>query len=210
MSRQNDLSQRIAASSVEAATGYATAAVAAYVDLTGQMLGMWAQAVDTMMGGAAQPKSWYRHPDQPRAGAAAPFNPFAFAPWTLAAAGSGQSFGSTGAASLPAFNPFAVWMNAWPLQGNPVAWPMAFAMMGMGVSRSVAYPLAQANMAAMDAVKAAGDAVEEGFSSYRSDGGHASAQVRIQSGPTMAALMPLGLGAFVPFMTALSSFPRTL
>ncbi len=208
MFSQGHFSQRIAASSADAAAGYTTAAVAAYVDVASQMLGMWATALDTMMR-PAQPKSWYRHPDQHLTGAASMFNPFSFAPWALRAAGSTQPFNRS-VASMPAFDPVSFWMNAWPLQGNPAAWPMAFAMMGMGISRSVAYPLAQANTAAMNAVKAAGDAVEEGFASYRSDGGHASAQVRIKSGPASTALLPLGFSAFFPFMTALSQFSRTV
>jgi hypothetical protein len=206
MSSQGDHGWRIAASSSEAAAGYATATVAAYVDFAGQMLGFWAQAMDNMIG-APTPKSWYRHPDDGKRASPA-FNPLAMLPW---AHGSTQSFPMFQAAGpIPMFNPVAFWMNAWPPQGNPAAWPMAFAMMGMGVSRSVAYPLADANTAAIDVIKSVGDVVEENFARYRSDGGHASAQVRISFDKVLAGFMPVGFGALMPWMMAMQALPRSV
>lgn len=205
MSSQDLLRQRIANSSADAVAGYATAAVAAYVDLAGKMLGMWAGAVDTMLG-SAQPKSWYRHPDHPARATSPTLGLASFKPWGMSAA---TPF-ATSVPGLAPVNPVVFWLNAWPLQGNPAAWPMAFAMMGMGVSRSVAYPLAQANTAAMDAASAASSVFEKGYASYRSDGGHASAHVHIKKGAPMAAFMPFGTAAMLPFMAAFSAFPSTL
>ena len=198
MSSPRDYGHRIATSSAEAASGYANAAVAAYVDFAGQMLGAWAQTVDTMMGGKEPPKSWYRHPEREQQ-----LSFFGAPAWTWWA----QPFAG-GAAGQ--FNPFLAWTNAWPLQGNPAAWPMAFAMIGMGVSRSVAFPLAQANTAALDAARAAGQAIEEGFSSYRSDGGHASAQIRFSGGNAMASVLPFGVALMAPWMAAISDAARSL
>ncbi len=207
MTSQTDLTQRFAMSSAEAAAGYATAAVAAYVDLTSQVMGFWANAFDSMLGNA-EPRSWYRHPDASERSQA--FGTIGLS-WVPMIAPNFASPSRAGAAGYtPMFDPFSLWMKAWPLQGNPAAWPMAFMMMGMGVSRSVAYPLAEANTAAMDAAEAAGRAVDETFSRYRSDGGHASAQLRIQSSKAIAAaMMPLGLQAVAPWLTAFASMPRT-
>lgn len=199
MNQSLDASTRIATSTANAATGYATAAVAAYVDLASQMFGCWANAVDTMMGTATEPKSWYRHPDQNRG-----FTPALAWPWTgwTAAALPGSNGG--------AFNPMAMWFKAWPLQGNPAAWPMAFALMGFGVSRSVAYPLAEANTAALDAMATAGSAVEQTFARYRSDGGHATAQISYATPVAMAAALPIGLNAMAPWLGLLANSSRSV
>jgi hypothetical protein len=159
MQPANNMSTRCLSASNAAFAGYANAAVAAYAEFAMQALGAWAQAFEAMTP-KAEPTSWYRHPD----GVAPPSLAF----WTF----TGQ----------PNFNPFTFWMRALPLEGNPAAWPMALAMMGYGLPRSVAYPLAGANTAALEAVTSAGRAIDEhwrDFSAYRSDGGHATAQVRI-------------------------------
>ena len=185
--------------------------VAAYADFTSQMLGMWARNIDMMTGAKPAPKSWYRHPDEAdRTGSGAGlfnfgllFAPMATAPQTPTVAGM----------MFNPFAPFTLWMKAWPLEGNPAAWPMAFAMMGAGVSRSVAYPLAEANTAAIDAVATAGKAVDDSFSSYRSNGGHANAQVLVQETSKAIAkavlpMLPLGLQMMTPWMNMLEQMPR--
>ena len=65
------------------------------------------------------------------------------------------------------------------------------------VPRSVAWPAAEANVAAMEAVDVATVTVRKAFSSYRTDGGHASAH---QGWPAahllmLAVLTPLSVGA---------------
>lgn len=208
MTSQTDLTQRMAMSSAEAAAGYAKAAVAAYVDFTSQVMGFWANTFDSMMG-TAQPRSWYRHPDAP--GRSQPVGTSGAAWMPMMAPGfAGAGFGNVGAAGA-ILNPFSLWMQAWPLQGNPAAWPMAFMLMGMGVSRSVAYPLAEANTAAVEAVNSATRVAQESFSRYRSDGGHATAQIRVQSNkPTAAMMVPLGMQAFAPWLNAFAALPRTI
>ncbi len=81
---------------------------------------------------------------------------------------------------------------------SPAAWPSAFAMVSNGIPESVAWPAAEANVAAADAAMAVTCAVEKVFSSYRSEGGHATAQIiRLPMPATMAvaALSPLSLAA---------------
>lgn len=217
----HDTNTRIARSSADAVAGYTTAALAAYADFATQALGLWAQTIDAMMP-KPEPRSWYRHPDQPGhdAGLVQPFAWMGFA--AQPAQAWGQIYGqvwqhalgrpaSLGTAGFPAFNPFELWMRAWPLQGNPAAWPMAFALIGAGVSRQVAYPMADANVAVIDAVSTATRATHEQFSRYRSDGGHATAQIIYQAEKSMAALMlPVGANMMAPWLAAFDAFPRSI
>lgn len=195
--------REFAGSSMDAFTGYASAAFAAYADLAGQAFGCWAQAVDAMVPGA-QARSWYRHPDQ------ATSRQLSFA-WPAPANSPFAFFGMpvAGRTAPAVFNPLALWMNAWPVQGNPASWPLAFALMGMGVSRSVAYPLAQANRAALDAATAAGNAIKDSYSTYRSDGGHASTHVIMdQTKVAATAVMPLALAMATPWLNAFNQLSR--
>lgn len=215
MNRQIDLTQRIAKSSTEAAAGYATAAMAAYVDFSGQVMAFWANTIQSMVP-EPEPRSWYRHPDAPGrsqsygngAYANGAMGLFGFTPMNTANFAMPGGAGAGIANSL--LDPFNFWAKVWPLQGNPAAWPMAFMMMGMGMPRTVAYPLAQANTAAMEAVNTTTRAAKETFSSYRSDSGYASAQIRFQPSTAIAALMmPLGLYALAPWLSIFASMPRT-
>lgn len=194
--RQNDMiqaGQRIAQCSMQAGFSYATAAFSAQANLFGQALSFWARTLE--MTPEPEPKSWYRHPNSKPSPAQVGIFMFPFGAMTAPA---------TPAATVMPFNPFApfaFWMNAWPLQGNPAAWPMAFTMMGVGVPRNVAYPLAEANTAVMDAATTAGRVVEDSFASYRSNGGHASTQVRVHNASpgnvmsaSLMAMTPLALG----------------
>lgn len=217
-----DTNARIARSSAEAVTGYANAAVAAYADFASQALGLWAQTIDAMLP-KPEPRSWYRHPDQRQAPTLSA-QPFAWMglPAQPAQAWS-QIYGqfwqhALGKPAVPSavgyavdFNPFTLWMRAWPLQGNPAAWPMAFALMGAGWSRNVAYPMAQANVAAIDAASTAARAAQQQFATYRSDGGHATAQIMFQTEKAVAALMlPIGADMMAPWLAAFNAFPRTI
>lgn len=215
MNRQIDLTQRIAKSSAEAAAGYATAAMAAYVDFSGQVMAFWANTIQSMVP-EPESRSWYRHPDAPGRSRSygngaygnGAMGLFGFTPMNTA------SFAMPGRAGAgianPMLDPFSFWAKVWPLQGNPATWPLAFMMMGMGMPRTVAYPLAQANTAAMEAVTTTTRAAEEAFSSYRSDSGFASAQIRFQPSTAIAALMmPLGLYALAPWLSVFASMPRT-
>jgi len=189
------LQERFTRHCTDAAFGYATAATAAYAAFADQVLGFWANAL--------QPSN-RREPQQPAfawswpvpASQPAPpvWNPFAWAlPQSFAP--SPYSFGGSSAAA----NPFTAWLGMFPFATAPAAWPMACMFMASGVPRSVAWPAAEANVAAMEAVDVATVTVRQAFSSYRTDGGHASAQ---QGWPAahllmLAVLTPLSFGAML-------------
>jgi hypothetical protein len=81
-----------------------------------------------------------------------------------------------------------------PLGTQPMAWPMAYSMMAVGVPRSVAWPTAEANAAALDAAETATRSINNAFSSYRSTGGHALAQIAYAR-EMLNAFVPLAFGA---------------
>lgn len=214
----SDATVRIARSSAEAASGYATAAFAAYADLAAQTMNFWAQAFDAMVPKPEpEPRSWYRRPadvaaPEPRRSAAPTFPAWPMLPMTM------PGFGAFG----PGTNPFAsttrspmdmwqTWFKMWPLQGPPACWPMAFAMMGAGLSREVAYPTARANVAMMDAMATAAEAVAAPYSSYRSESGYASAQIMIKGTKAAAAVaMPISVALLPPWLQALAGVPARL
>lgn len=73
-------------------------------------------------------------------------------------------------------NPLAWW--TWtPQSAAPATWPWAYSMMSSGIPGSVAWPMAEANVALMDAATTAAQATAASFPAYRSDAGFASAQV---------------------------------
>ena len=209
--------QRIAQCTMQAGFGFATAALVAQANLFGQALDFWSKTIETATKPTPAPKSWYRNPNartspKPRTSPATA-SAFAF-PFAMLASPPSPT------APTIAFNPFApfaAWMTAWPPQGNPMAWPMAMAMMGAGVPRNVAYPLAEANTAAMDAAATASRVMEDSFSSYRSNGGHASTLVRVSeagSGSAMSAwvmaMVPLALNFMANWASLFGQVARTV
>lgn len=123
-------------------------------------------------------------------------------------------------------NPFQVWLGMFPMPASMTAsmpppmapsmiWPMAFMMIASGVPRSVAWPTAEANAAALDAADAAAVTVRQVFSRYHTDGGHAASHQTwptqtwpAQTWPTqawpssdqlmlLATLLPLSFGALL-------------
>jgi len=171
---QSDLSQRFARSCATAAFGYARAASAAYAALADQTLDFWSRAAGSDMRNedgpsrlqlVSGPRPYRSAVTAPVVSTAAPSTPLDFVRMTNAWAAS------------PMFAPIRAWWGLFPLEGNPVSWPMAYAMMSAGVPRAVAMPAAEANVAAMDAADAATQSIDRAFSSYRSDSGFAVAQV---------------------------------
>ncbi len=133
------------------------------------------------------------------ADAASMFNPFLMmAPWMAPWANVQPSWG----ASAWGQSAWGARPNAWPSVGGtafPMPWsmpPMATTMWGWpslpwvymqmpltamlvsaGYPIGVAVPSAKASTAAMDAADAAREQMEKVYSAYRSDGGHAAAQL---------------------------------
>ena len=194
------LQERFTRQCTDAAVGYATAATAAYATFADQVLSFWANALQPAdrpsdRSGPQQSVFAWSWPVMPPQPAPPVWNPFAWAtPQSFAP--SPYSFAGSGAMA----NPFAAWFGMLPFAAaNPAAWPMACMFMASGVPRSVALPAAEANVAAMEAVDIAAVSVRQAFSSYRSDGGHATAQ---QGWPAahllmLAVLTPLSLGAML-------------
>jgi 2,4-dienoyl-CoA reductase-like NADH-dependent reductase (Old Yellow Enzyme family) len=60
--------------------------------------------------------------------------------------------------------------------GTP-AWPMAFALLACGMPQRAAWSTAEAGAHANEASRKAAEGLEQMFSAYRSDGGHAIAQI---------------------------------
>lgn len=193
------LQMRIMKSSTDAAFGYANATAAAYTAMFGQALAFWAEAGRAMSPEPPKPRSWFREPD-PHTGIE-PFSladwPFAWARATLPAAPGSH----TPPPYAVAASPLTAWFDMFPLKGPPASWPMAYNMMCAGVPRSVAQPMAEANVAAADAVEAAKAQVNKTFSSYRSAGGHATAQI-VMGGELMlfAAMAPVAVHFLWPML----------
>jgi hypothetical protein len=190
---EKHLQERFARHCTDAAFGYATAATAAYAAFADQVLSFWTNALkspDRRETQAMSPAwSWPWPVPQPATPAWAAF------PWAIPQgfAAPSSPFGAPGAAA----NPFTAWLGMFPFAAAPAAWPMACMFMASGVPSSVAWPAAEANVAAMEAVDVATVTVRQAFSSYRTDGGHASAQ---QGWPAahllmLAVLTPLSVGA---------------
>ena len=98
--------------------------------------------------------------------------------------------------------PWDLWLSMTPFGRSPIVLQMAFAMMAFGVPRSVAMPAAEANAAAFEAAEAAAAPFQDAFASYRSDGGHASAQIiHMRRVMTAALVSPLGAAAGWPWLT---------
>jgi hypothetical protein len=117
-----------------------------------------------------------------------PFAAFPFAPF----------------ATTPGVNPFQgplqAWFSGFPFAAATPAWPMAFMLIAYGIPSAVAWPTAEANVAAIDAADAAAVTVRQAFSSYRTDGGHSARQWPPEQLMMFAALLPLGLGAMLAQM----------
>jgi hypothetical protein len=167
------LQARFAKSYSDAAFGYANAATAAYANWASQAFEMMTGALRSQEP-AAPPRSWYREPSPaPQSGmGAAPTAGFP-APW--------MPFAWPGLPASPpptaAMNPFAAWFDMVSFRGSPAAWPMACMLIAVGIPRNVAWPTAEANAAAIEAADLARKSLETAFSTYRTDGGHATAQI---------------------------------
>lgn len=200
------LQERFTRHCTDAAFGYATAATAAYAAFADRVLSFWASALQPSARQEPQQPTFAWSWPVPAPPPAPPpaWNPFAWAMPRSYAPRSPYTFGGSSAIANPftamnpfAANPFAAWLGMFPFAANPAAWPMASMFMASGVPRSVAWPAAEANVAAMEAVDVAAVTVRKAFSSYRTDGGHASAQ---QGWPAahllmLAVLTPLSVGA---------------
>lgn len=185
---------RIARSSGLAAIDYGAAANQAGFEAMNAVISFWSDVLSQPVSDAA-PRSWYRPPVE----SASASNRSAD-DWEKPSRAMFPSAVPQRPAPAHYPDPVAAQMTAWqsmltnPWKLTPMAWPMAFMMMASGLPESVAVPTASANAAATDAMLAATAAVNDAVSSYRSDGGHAVAQIVMLPYPAAAitaALAPL-------------------
>jgi len=188
------LQARFARSCTDAAFGYTAATIAAYADLTSRVLNFWADALqpagdDKTPGTKEQAGfSFVRQGTMPT-----PFSPFDWMndprwlpPTANSALGNALS------------SPFAAWFGMLPVAASPAVWPMAVMLMSAGVPRSVAWPTAEANVAAIDAADAAVVSVKQVFESYQTGCGQAVTSFwPPNSFMTLAGFSPFNINAMM-------------
>jgi hypothetical protein len=188
------LQARFTRSCTDAAFGYTAATIAAYADLTSQVLNFWADAL--------QPAG----DDKTRATneqAGFPFvrqntTPTPFAPFDWMVDPRWLPPTANSALGNVLASPFAAWCGMLPITASPAVWPMAIMLMSAGVPRSVAWPTAEANVAVMDAADAAAVSVKQVFASYPTGGGHAVTSLwPPNSFMTLAAFSPFNINAMM-------------
>lgn len=187
---------RIARSTGVALIDYGAASHQAGFEAMNAILGFWSDVL-CQPTSDAEPRSWYR---APAGSTSATTRTRSADDWAKPSRAMFPS--ASPQRPLPATmpDPITGQMTAWqslmtdPWKLSPMAWPMALMMMASGMPESVAVPAASANAAAADAAMTAGQAINETVSSYRSDGGHAVAQVVVLPYPAAAmtaAIAPL-------------------
>lgn len=124
-------------------------------------------------------------------------------PWTsmsLAFNPYAQSTPAAGFGVADMMQASMAWRQMWPaFTWTVYQLPMTAMIMSAGVPHSVASPAAKASAATLDAVDAAREQASRVFSAYRSDGGHASAQILEWPGMKMLAMLPW-VAPFLPQM----------
>jgi len=94
-------------------------------------------------------------------------------------------------------NPMTAWLSMFPFAKQSAAWPMAIVMMSSGVPHAVAWPTAEANIAALDAAEAARQSFKQAFASHQAGDGHAAGGGAWPPQANFLALMamvPLNIG----------------
>lgn len=170
----SELQSRFAASTLDAMQGYMSASNAASAAAMGNILDFWSSTAKAFASGGLRPAE-SAMPSWPQ-------------PWPQTWPQAWPQMANRDAAYM---QPWDVWMSMTPFGRPPVVLQMAYAMMAFGVPREVAMPTAEANLAAIDAAETAAKPFKDAFSTYRSDGGHATAQIKYAM--TAAMMSPLML-----------------
>ena len=179
-------SNSIIQSCAEAATGYAAAATAAYTEMASHALDFWCTALSGLAETpASDDKSVQRcmsvaTTEPPFGMSAADWNPFVwFDPRRFESLWKLNFLTPPGDAML-------AMANGVPLRGTSASWGMAKVMIDSGVPRSVAWPTAEANAAALKAADTASNGLRTIVAQFHTDSGFAS--VARGMTPTMMAL----------------------
>lgn len=180
--------QKFAHGCIQAATGYATAATAAYTDWAAQALDFWCTALSGLdetpvtEEAAAEARLAADRPSEPPFGMAlADWCPF---PWFDPR--RYEQIMQIDAKTPPALAMMA-FANMVPLRGTAASWPFAQVMIQSGVPRAVAWPAAEANAAALEAADLATRRMRQVMASYHTENGFAS--VVRASTPSLAGVM---------------------
>jgi hypothetical protein len=158
--------QQFAEACARSASEMTAASIIAASEAAANAIGMWAQTADIWLsaipGWTRRPRSSFRasFPPAPRSGLSPSYLPHALQAWT--------------AGPSPIV---AAWLGLYATARALGPFPLAGAMIAAGFPAQTAWPAARAGHAALDAAEIAARAVERAFSSYRSDGGHAVAQI---------------------------------
>lgn len=164
--------EQFAQSCAKSASHLASASLNAYADMAASSIRLWSGAAEAWMNAAASASSTGRP-----AASTVPAFPF----WPMPSAAFAMQLPMQLGPAWTAFTSPVSPMTAWNALLSGVrlfgAFPLAGALMSSGVPSRTAWPAAKAGAAALDAADIATRAVERAFSSYRSDGGHAVAQI---------------------------------
>jgi hypothetical protein len=173
------LPYRLAASASQMMCQQAVAMTGLWGQLAAGNAGTWGASAWPLHPSLRTVRSWYRQPDtmaDPVAlmrvwmPAASPtMQPAPFLVWATAPGGAQNA-----AMLLAAWQP---WLRLWAQQTPMQAWPTALMLMAIGMPSAAAWPTAEAQAHAMAASAKAAEGLGQMFASYRSDGGHALAQI---------------------------------
>ena len=192
-------SKRISRGCSEAIVGYATAATAAYTQLACHALDFWCTALSGLTEelapvspeDAAQPAKAVNYGEPAFGMSAADWNPLSwFDPRRFE--GLWRMDHTT-----PPLTAMMNMANSVPLRGASTSWGMAQVMIDSGVPRSIAWPAAEANAAALDAADAASNGFRRVVANFHTDSGYATA-ARSMTPSLVAAGMMLGIATTPP------------
>lgn len=185
-------SKRIMRGCAEAAVGYAAATTAAYTQMASQVLDFWCTALSGL---TEEPAGSEGEKSRGAATVAASEPPFglSMADWSPMSWFDPRRFEAMWRmdASTPPATAMMAMANTMPLRGTSTSWGMAQVMIDSGVPRSIAWPAAEANAAALDAADAASNGFRTVIASYHTESGYATA-ARSMTPSLIAVAMTVG------------------
>jgi hypothetical protein len=180
---------QISRSCTEAALGYAAAATAVYTELACRALDFWGVALSGLVEEPVEEeaKAVTKRPEvstEPKFGMSADdWNPLSwFEPRRF------EALWKMDATTTPVSAMFTM-ANAVPLRGPSTSWGMAKVMIDSGVPRSIAWPTAEANAAALDAADAASNGFRKIVASFHTQSGYATSARSMTPSAIVAGLM---------------------
>ncbi len=181
-------SKLIVQSCAEAATGYAAAATAAYTEVASQALDFWCTALSGLGDSPSQDETDKQRERKAAVVTSEPPFGMSAADWSPLSWFDPRRFESLWNLNFmtPPGHAMLAVANTVPLRGTSASWGMAKVMIDSGVPRSVAWPAAEANAAALHAADTASNGLRSVVANFHTDSGFAS--VARSMTPTMMAL----------------------